>query len=236
MLMVQRDRVFATLIGGAAALFAASSEAADFDGDPVLALEAAESIFDVAFGVTFTSEYISRGVSQGDGLAVQPWAELDIGMFYLGYWGSNVDGGWENDLSVGIRPEFGDLALDFGYVRYIYSYGDCCGELYAIAEYGGFDPLTVGALVYYDPDSTATYVEGNAAYGLPHGLSVSGAVGVQTDGSDSSATSWNAGLTWDPYEFLSIDARYHGGPDLSRFVVSLSLSNALSTLGILKPN
>ena len=88
-------------------------------GAPALAADktadqsAVESRFDVAFGVTATSDYISRGYTQSDGPAIQPWVELDYGMFYAGYWGSNVSpallsgASWEHDLSIGLRPEVG---------------------------------------------------------------------------------------------------------------------------------
>jgi uncharacterized protein (TIGR02001 family) len=192
--------------------------------------------WDVAFGVTFTSDYISRGYTQSDhNAAIQPWAELDIGKFYLGYWGSNVvldDDRWEHDLSIGVRPSLGPVDFDLGYVRYLYdSSGDCCGELYAKASFSPVDPLTLGGNIYYDPEASNTYVEATGSFDLPHDLSVSGTIGLQSYGDGSASdTSWNAGIGWSPYEWLTLDARYHGGPTAERFVVSLSLSSSLKTL------
>jgi uncharacterized protein (TIGR02001 family) len=72
--------------------------------------------WNLLFGIGVTSDYIARGYRQSTGAAVQPWAELDIGPVYLGYWGSNVSpsllGGahWESDLSIGVRGAHGPIS------------------------------------------------------------------------------------------------------------------------------
>ncbi len=208
---------------------AAPANAADKTADQ----SAMESMFDVAFGVGVTSDYISRGYTQTDHKpAIQPWVELDYGMFYAGYWGSNVAGGdWEHDLSIGLRPEVGPVSFDFGYVRYLYNSGDCCGELYAKASASPADPLTLGASIFFDPGQSNTYVEGNAAIDLPHNISLSAAAGVQTYGNgDPSDFSWNAGASWSPFDWLTADLRYYGGPMADRVVLSLSVESSLSAL------
>jgi uncharacterized protein (TIGR02001 family) len=197
--------------------------------------------WDVAFGVTFTTDYISRGFTQTNGgAAVQPWAELTVhDFFYMGYWGSNVDDGsvstWENDLSIGVRPSLGPFDFDFGYVRYIYNdsaFADPSGEIYGKVSMSPVDPVTVGGSLFYDPDAKNTYVEANGSVDLPHDISLSAAVGVQSYGDGSSSvTSWNAGASWSPYEWVTFDARYHGGPTANKFLVSLSLQSSLSALG-----
>jgi uncharacterized protein (TIGR02001 family) len=212
--------------------------AADFPIDaPVMETPPAESMFDVAFGVTLTTDYISRGFTQTDhGFAVQPWVELDYGMFYAGYWGSNVSpvsvsgANWEHDLSIGVRPTLGPVSLDLGYVRYIYDNGDCCGEIYLKGSINPA-PATFGAAVFFDPDSSNAYFEANGKFELPHNFAVSGALGVQTYGnSDPSVFSWNAGGSWSPLDWLTLDGRYYGGPTADRFVVALILSSSLSAL------
>ncbi len=210
-------RRFAPLAIGATIMVAAAGSAN---------AQSAPSMLDVSFGVTATSDYISRGYTQTDnGPAIQPWIEFDYGMFYAGYWGSNVDGGWENDLSIGVRPMLGPVSLDLGYVRYIYSYGDCCGELYLKGSVNPVDPLTLGASLYYDPDAASTYVEANASYDFDHNISISGAIG-SWDGEFS----WNAGISWSPKDWLSFDGRYYGGVDADKFVVSVSLNSTWSML------
>ncbi len=75
------------LAGAASAVLSTAALAADAaDGSA-----ADEGAWDVAFGVTLTSDYVGRGISQtAGGPAVQPWAEFTVGWFYAGYWGSNV--------------------------------------------------------------------------------------------------------------------------------------------------
>jgi len=201
----------------------------------------ASHTWDLLFGVTVASQYITRGLAQSTGAAVQPWAELDVGPVYLGYWGSNVspslvgggtghtagiDGAtWEHDLSVGFRPMVGPLTFDVGYIRYVYNNGDCCGEIYGKASINPVEPLTLGAAIYHNPDADTTYVEGNAKLALHSGFSISGAVGSQ-DG----VTSWNAGASWAPHDFLTFDARYYGGPSgggANKFVVSVAFATSL---------
>lgn len=193
--------------------------------------------WDVAFGVTFTSDYIARGYTQtAGGPAVQPWAELDIGKFYLGYWGSNVVNDWEHDLSIGFRPVLGPVTLDIGYVQYLYSNTATSGEIYGKASINPWEPLTVGIAGYIDPNSKNTYVEGNGAIALGHNVSLSGAVGVQSygDGVTPSVTSWNAGASWAPKEWVKVDGRYYGGPTANKFVVALSFSTSFKSIGIFK--
>lgn len=219
---VALGRVVAATVISLSAITAARAADKTNDG-------AVESMFDIAFGVTFTSDYMSRGYTQTNGPAVQPWVEFDYGILYAGYWGSNVSpaiigSSWEHDLSVGVRPELGPFSFDFGYVRYIYDTGDCCGEVYAMASVSPVDPLTLGAAIYYDPTNVTTYVEGNASVDLPRDISVSGAIG-SLDG----VFSWNAGVTLAPRDWISLDARYHGGPD-GRFLVSLNLESSLSAI------
>ena len=239
-------------LGHAKVLLLASAAAVLITGAPVRAADMSAPVatdkheWDVAFGVTITSDYISRGYTQTDGgAAVQPWAELDIGKFYAGYWGSNVSNkvsaaptgvdAWESDLSIGVRPTWGPVNFDFGYVRYVYSnqaFFPDYGELYAKASFNPVEPVTIGGSIFYDPDHSATYVEANGAYTFHTNWSVSGAVGVT--GGSSSVTSWNAGLSWSPYDWLKLDGRYYGGPTANKFVVALSLSSSLKKIGMLK--
>jgi uncharacterized protein (TIGR02001 family) len=183
--------------------------------------------WELLFGLTATSEYITRGLSQSSGPAFQPWAELDIGPLYLGYWGSNTDpsktpGSWEHDLSVGVRFAPGPIALDLGYIRYVYDTGDCCGEIYGKASINPIKPLTLGAAIFYNPDGPFTYIEGNGKLMLTNQFSLSGAVGSQ-DGTGS----WNAGLSYAVNDSITLDGRYHAGPTSDKFVVSIAFSTSL---------
>src|SRR5262249_3846187 len=129
-------------------------------------------------------------------------------------------------LSIGVRPTLGPLTLDVGYVRYVYDVSTIdFGEVYGKATINPIMPLTIGASVFYSPDFATTYVEGNAKVSLIDKWSASGAVGSQ-DGT----MSWNAGVTYAPFDFLSFDARYHSGPTANKFVVGVSFSTSLQAV------
>jgi uncharacterized protein (TIGR02001 family) len=183
---------------------------------------------DLLFGVTVTSQYISRGLEQSSGPAVQPWAEFNLGPFYAGYWGSNTDptltpGSWEHDLSVGVRFEPGPLAIDIGYVRYVYDTGDCCGEVYGKVSITPVERLTLGAAIFHNPDGALTYLEGNGELALTDRLALSGAIGSQ-DGVGSGNVSHSFAVN----DKITLDGRYHAGPTVSQFVASIAFSTSLS--------
>ncbi len=196
--------------------------------------------WDIAFGVTFTSDYVSRGATNTDGnAAVQPFAEFTLNdFFYVGYWGSNVSYSgvtdWENDLSIGIRPTLGPVDFDFGYVRYVYSSGTVAdyGEVYGKASFSPVDPFTVGAAVYWNPDNSDHYLEANASVDLPYNFSASAAIGSNSVGG-ATTTPWNIGVGWAPQDWVSFDARYHSGAGYDKFVVGMTLSSSLKTLGVI---
>ena len=88
--------------------------------------------FDIGFGVALTSDYVSRGITNSDSRPaiqgyIEPSVELpNIGVAYVNVWSSNVNygegfEGAEIDVAGGIRPEFGPLSLDLGYVHYFYA-------------------------------------------------------------------------------------------------------------------
>ena len=60
---------------------------------PALAADDASTadMFDVAFGVAVTSDYISRGITQTDHhAAIQGYVEPSYGILYGGLWAANV--------------------------------------------------------------------------------------------------------------------------------------------------
>lgn len=198
---------------------------------PVVTQEEIAAKFDIAFGAALTSRYISRGVAQSDGAAVQGYVEASYDWVYLGVWASTVDLG-DDDVEIdfygGIRPTFGDLALDIGYARYVYdASGDCCGELYAKASYAFTPQFSAGIDTYWDPEASTNYVAANATVALPYDFSLSGAVGHDFDGK----TDWNAGISYTWAETITFDARYHdANTQPSRFVATISVDSSLSAL------
>ena len=121
-------------------------------GTSVRAQEATgfELMFDVAFGGTVTTDYMSRGTTQTDGgPAIQGYVEADLNNFYVGLFAANVNYGFDDteiDLSAGWRPEWNDVTFDFGYIHYFYvtDSGSAYGEFYAQADWATNDWLTVG--------------------------------------------------------------------------------------------
>lgn len=93
---------------------------------PSLAL-AGENELTFSGGVTLTSRYISSGIEQSTGAAIQPWLEGDYNGFYFGAWGSTVskeimgDDIYEVDLYLGYRNEIGKFSYDLSYARYYYN-------------------------------------------------------------------------------------------------------------------
>lgn len=190
--------------------------------------------FDIAFGVSLTTDYVSRGITNNDSSAtvqgyIEPYIELpNIGAAYVNVWASPVDygvgfTGTEIDVAGGIRPEFGPLALDLGYVHYFYTpehVSPDYGEIFAKADYNFDDRLTVGARVYFAPDfnqsgNTATWVAAGLRVPLPNNFSAYGGIGYQffEDPDAFEQLAWTAGLSWN-WKALTFDLRYWG-TDLS---------------------
>jgi uncharacterized protein (TIGR02001 family) len=144
------------------------------------------SAWDIAFGGAIATDYNFRGVSQSDrGMSVSAYFEPRFNItpnvqLYAGIAGYSVklasDPAAEIDLYAGIRPTFGPLALDFGFLYYYYPreaqlFIDPTGtllttspvgatgfwslantdfwEIYAKATYTFNDYVAVGGALYY---------------------------------------------------------------------------------------
>ena len=79
----------------------------------------------VSANVSFTTDYIWRGMTQSDAPAIQGGFDFaaDNG-FYAGIWGSNVNfnngAGSELDYYFGYATEVGSVGVDVGYISYEY--------------------------------------------------------------------------------------------------------------------
>ena len=100
----------------------------------------------VSANVSFTSDYIWRGMTQSDAPAIQGGFDFaaDNG-FYAGIWGSNVNfnngAGSELDYYFGYATEVGSVGVDVGYIsyEYIYSTPDATfDETYLGLSFGDF--------------------------------------------------------------------------------------------------
>lgn len=220
-------------------IFAAAlcASAPAFAADEVYVEERIDAAFDVGFGVAVTSQYVSRGIPQSDGFAVQGYIEPSYGWAYAGVWASNVGptiastapATVEVDLYAGVRPTFGNLTVDLGYAHYFYNNGVASsGEIYLRPSYQFTDWFKAGTAVYFNPaTSVFQYGEVNAAFSLPHNFGISGAVGTNFAG----AVNWNAGASWTYAETVTLDARVHGHPAWgTRVVGTISVASTLNTL------
>ncbi len=179
--------------------------------------------FDIGIGLAFTTNYISRGITNsGNDPAIQGYIEPSIGPVYFNVWSSNVNfgedfEGAEIDTAIGIRPEFGPLSLDLGYVHYFYAPKDVSpdyGEVFAKADYNFQDKFTLGARVFFAPDfnqsgNTATFVAGGIKVPLPHDFSVYAGIGYQffEDPEAFEQLAWTVGASYS-WKALTLDVRY----------------------------
>lgn len=214
----------------AAAALAVASSAAAQDGPG----------FDFNLGVA--SDYVFRGVSQTDeDPQVFGGADLSVGRFYAGAWGSNVDFNdttdAEFDLYAGFTPTVGVVSLDLGLLYYGYVDQPSGADLdYLELKAAGSVPLgpaTLGAQAYYSPNyyagvDHAFYYEVNGAFSPTEKLSFSAALGRQQVSGAGDYTTWNVGVGYALTDHLGLDLRYHdtdkhslGDTYGSRAVVSL---------------
>jgi uncharacterized protein (TIGR02001 family) len=227
-----KSSLIASIVTSASILAASPS----FAADDVITAEEIKSKFDVAFGVAVTSQYVSRGLPQSDGFAVQGYIEPSYGIFYAGIWASNVGpvlfnapATLELDLYGGIRPTFGNLTVDLGYAHYFYNNGVASsGEVYLKPSYAFTDMFTAGAQVYYSVTGGAfSYGEVNAVVSLPRDFGISAAVGTDFTGT----VNWNAGASWTFKDTVTFDARVHGHSTAgTRIVGTISVASTLNTL------
>lgn len=207
---------------------------------------------DFAFGAKLLSDYNFRGISQSNRrLALQGYGELQFAdnLFYVGAFASSVElptrPDAEVDLTFGVRPKFGPLALDFGGIFYWYpnerQLVDAVltpltprdTDFFEFAAKGSYtweDTVVVGANVFHAWDwlgtgAEATYVSGTLRVNMPfaQGLFASGELGHYFIG-----TATDPGPAFDvpdytywnvglgyTYKNVTLDLRYHD-TDLSR--------------------
>jgi uncharacterized protein (TIGR02001 family) len=182
------------------ALVSAPAVAADLKGRvitkaPVVA--APPNPWDIAWGGAVMSDYNFRGISQSDrGPSATAYFEPRYNVskdlqFYVGVAGSAVklptDPSAEIDFYGGVRPTFGPLALDLGFIYYYYPRerqvdginvfppaanpaattlaNTDFWEVYAKATYTFNDQFSVGGNVYYSPSWLNTGASGTYASG-----------------------------------------------------------------------
>jgi len=123
---------------------------------------------DTTSSVAIVSDYDFRGYSQtGEAPALQVSIDFATGGWYVGAWGSNVDGfsdggidtaSTEVDVYTGYKFSFGDAALDTGLVYYTYA---GASDLNFAELYGKFSYKIVSAGLYYSNDFGGKYTGDN---------------------------------------------------------------------------
>jgi uncharacterized protein (TIGR02001 family) len=129
--------------------------------------------FSVSTDLTFTSNYVFRGISYGD-VSLQPSVEFAQDAFYAGLWvqqplENRSSAGWSDELDfyAGFTPKLSDaVTLDLGATYYYYPTGSSTTEIFLGANFTA-GKLTPGVYVYYDLDLEAFTVQGNLGFSLP---------------------------------------------------------------------
>jgi uncharacterized protein (TIGR02001 family) len=194
---------------------------------------AAAGKFEMALGVSGTTDYVSRGITQDDSRpAIQGYIEPSYGIgpvlgdAFVNVWSSNVDfgGGFDGaeiDVAGGLKPKFlgPKWSPNIGYVHYFYAPEDVSpdyGEIYAKSDYtfGEDDKFTLRGLVFFAPDFnqsgfTATWVAGGGRVMLWENFGVYAGVGYQFFENPAAfeQLAWTAGASyyWKSWTF---DVRY----------------------------
>ena len=133
----------------------------------IMSLASVSSYAGVSANVSFTTDYIWRGMTQSDGPAVQGGFdyEADSG-FYAGFWGSNVNfnngNGQELDYYAGYGFSLGDVGVDVGYITY--DYPDSDPDIKFEEIYLGFSFGDLGLTYASGQDEAPDYIE--VSYGI----------------------------------------------------------------------
>jgi uncharacterized protein (TIGR02001 family) len=184
----------------------------------------------VSAGATVTSDYISDGISQSGGPALQGYVEAQGSSgFYAGVWGSTIDSGGDSvevDLSLGYRGgNAGGFTYDMGYTRYVYiDSGDCCGEIGLSLGIPVTPAIGLTADLAVDPSAHSTTVSLTGDYALSSAFGLSATLG-RSDSDDN--VFGKLGATYDFSDAVSVEAAVHDTSNTDT-VASLSVSFDLS--------
>ena len=233
--LLSRATVFAICVGFAGSAYA---RGAGGGGDeiaptpPAPPPPAAPGKFGVGLGVSGTTDYVSRGITQDDSSPaiqgyVEPRYELGpvLGDGFVNIWSSNVDfgsgfNGAEIDVSGGIRPKFlgPKWSPEIGWVHYLYS-GNISpdyGEVYGKTDYtfGKDDKYQLRGLLFFAPDfnqtgKTGTWIAGGGRVMLSKNIMVYAGAGYQffEDPKAFEQLAWTAGASY-LWKSLTFDVRY----------------------------
>lgn len=134
----------------------------------VVGLLSLPAFANVSANVTFSSDYIWRGMTQTDGPAMSGGFDFESeNGFYAGIWGSNVnfnDGaGSELDYYFGYGFEVGNVGIDLGYVAFDYPQNSTGLDFEEIVI--GLSMGDLGLTFALGQDSAPDYTEISYAFG-----------------------------------------------------------------------
>ena len=134
----------------------------------VVGLLSLPAFANVSANVTFSSDYIWRGMTQTDGPAMSGGFDFESeNGFYAGIWGSNVnfnDGaGSELDYYFGYGFEVGNVGIDLGYVAFDYPQNNTGLDFEEIVI--GLSMGDLGLTFALGQDSAPDYTEISYAFG-----------------------------------------------------------------------
>jgi uncharacterized protein (TIGR02001 family) len=186
--------------------------------------------FDAKFSAAATSNNIFRGYTLSNNLpSVTGTIEATYSIFFASVNGASVQipglSRFQMTSTLGMRPEFGKLAVEAGVGHYMYpgsQVDESYAELYVAPAYALTPKLTLGLNVYYGPNYYRTgawenYDSVSGKYDLGHGLSLSAEIGRQMFGTTADTPPIKlpdyiygyVGATYT-YKALSFDLRFHG--------------------------
>jgi len=168
----------------------------------------------ISANVTFTSDYVYRGITQSnENMAVQGGFDYahDSG-FYIGTWGSSIDwldkGGAEVDVYAGFANDIGDtgFSYDVGVLQYFYPGGKIGGEDADTTEgyigvgwkFLSFKYSYAFTDLFGVPDSDGSeYYDLSADFDVGAGFAVGAHVGRQKVEGGGSYNDWKVGVSKD---------------------------------------
>lgn len=173
-----------------------------------------------SFGAAVVSEYVSDGIRYSDGVAFQPYVELEFGGLFAGAYTTNVDENLtgadrENGLSAGYRGEAGRFSYDLSINYYMYNeaFDDFPIEDYAETIASGTFAATeslyltgqIGISPEYDQTDTSLRLD---YYTTVEGLTLDATYG-RVDADYGAWDYWSAGATYQFDDTLGFGLAYH---------------------------
>jgi uncharacterized protein (TIGR02001 family) len=191
---------------------------------PLQAQEAGSFAGTFSGSVAIVSDYIVRGVSlSNEDPAIQGGLDWESGMgIYAGIWGSSVefgnDASAEIDFFTGFHGSIDNLHYELGFTYYWYPETIVAGQSFwdSHADLGfdfGFTDITLGIAYTWDDygplrNDKTIYYSGRISIPLAEMMTISGGAGYSSRERRTNYSDWNAGATFNVFNWFDLDARY----------------------------